>query len=125
MAATDNEITLIRLAVGDSGAVVWSADEINAVWDDQAELHGETDRRLVRLAVVVEMLDASWADAARLVTYRQNAASESLSDVAKQLKLRYEAAVKKLTTYQESTSSPARIGRLSRKPSRDKEYPNA
>lgn len=125
MAATESEITLIRMATGDSAGVVWSDDEINAVWDDQAELHGGNDRRLIRLAVVVEMLDATWADAAKLVTFRQLASAENLSDVAKQLKLRYEAAAKKLAAYQDSQLSPARMGRLSRKPPRDKEYPDA
>ncbi len=123
MPASAEQLAVIRLKIGDSGVVVFTDPELNALWDDAAL--GHEDERVILQQTVVDALEALLADSAKRVTYRQNESQENLSDVFKHLEKLHSKHQARLTSLLESTQSVARLGHMKPTPSRLKEYPDA
>jgi hypothetical protein len=127
MSATSDELTLMRMAIGDTGTPpVFTDEELQLFWTDAATVHSvSTARRAVRFQVVVDALETLMADAAKRVSYKQNASTESLSDVFKHLKELHAKHQAKLAAEVAATRGAMKIGTMEKKPSRLREWPDS
>lgn len=122
MSASQLDINLIRMRIGDSAGDVFTEPELQALWTEAAETYTETAD--LRVATIVAAIEVLQADAAKRVTYKMNESSESESDIFKHLtalKKQWEA---KLTAQRRSRLGSVRVGRAAPKPSRLKEWPD-
>lgn len=126
MAATATELSLIRMAIGDTSETVFTDDELQALWTDAAGDYSEsTQRKVIRCQVVVDAIEALMVDAAKQVSYKANQASENLSDIYNHLKDLHARHMAKLAEAKRKEMSSARTGVMKRVPVRVKEYPDA
>lgn len=126
MSATSDELTLIRMAIGDTSSATFSDSELQALWTDVAtDYNTSTERKLIRYQVVIDAIEVIMVDAAKRTTYRAGSSQENLSDVFKHLKELHDRWSAKLSKATAATKSSARIGTLYKKPSRLKEWPDA
>jgi len=125
MAATASDLTLIRLAIGDTSSVTFTDAELQVLWTAAAEdYNATTETRLIQLQVVVDAIESIMADAAKRVSYRANSSSENLSDVFTHLKALHEKHTAKLEAAKATSKGAVRIGTLKKVPSRLKEWPD-
>lgn len=114
--------TYIRNAIGDADSDLFNDATLDLYWDDAADVYSDT--RVIRYAVIVELLNARIVSAAEDVTYRFNTEAENLSDTVKALmKLRDEWQAK-LDALIDEQSSMVRLGRPKKVPSRLKDMPD-
>jgi hypothetical protein len=123
MPAQGNEATLIRRKTGDTSASFSDAD-IDLLFDEAESSYSGYSRSVIFQAVVVARLEELWTAALVQVTYKQNEASENLSDIAKALEKRFRQASAKLDNLIASEKAPA-VGFASIRyfPTRDKDVP--
>lgn len=95
MAATNDEITLILRRTGDTSAS-FGNESVQLLWSEAESKYAGYSRDVWKQAVIVARREELWMAAASLITYKQNEASENLSDMPKMLKQLYEDAKGKL-----------------------------
>jgi hypothetical protein len=126
MAATADELTLIRFAIGDTAETVFTDAELQLLWTDVAgDFSESTQRKIIRLQVVVDAIETLMVDAAKQVNYRANQASENLSDIYNHLKDLHARHQAKLAEAKAQEMSSVRVGVMRKVPLRVKERPDA
>ena len=124
MVATSSEIALIQRRTGDTAASLGDAD-VQLLWSEAESNYADYSRDVWKQAVIVARREELWMAASAQVTYKQNEASENLSDIAKQLKQLYDDAKKKLDDLIASEKPVAlRTAVMKRIPTRRKTYPS-
>lgn len=124
MPTTDTEQSLLWRKTGDTIASL-PVDAIDLLFADAEEEYAAYSRRVQLQAVVVNRIDELWLSAAREVTYKQNETSESLSDIAKQLKAKLDREQTKLDDMVAAEKPVAlRTAVMKKIPTRIKGYPN-
>lgn len=119
---SETEKTYIRNAIH-ADASVFDDDTLDLYWDDAAELYSNS--RIIRYAVIVDLLDVRIAAAAEEVTYQFNEERESLSDKVKALeKVRRQWYDRLSEAIANEQGAAVRIAMPKKVPSRAKEYPN-
>jgi hypothetical protein len=124
MPAQDNEATLVRYKTTDN-ETSFPDDVVNLLFDEAEVTYAGYSRTVIVQAVVISRLEAIWTESTKHVTYQANELRENLSDTAKNLKDRIEAAKAKLDELIGREKGIAlRTAVPKRVPTRIKGYPN-
>lgn len=127
MAATATELTRLRRQLG-ADSESFPDDEINDIFTEMEATYAGHTRDVVFAAARLQAWRDMMAQAAKEVTYREGAASESLSDIMKNMRS-LEASYREMldAALQDSAKAKASTwwGSMNRKPSRRKEWPDA
>lgn len=124
---SETNVKRFRLAVGDPGGAtpVFSSDEIDTFFDEAAETYPDASARAQFCYAVIQGLNSLRARYAPHVNYTANAASENLSDIAKQYGQMIADWTKKLETALAESLPAVRWGSTRSFPSREEEWPDA
>jgi ElaB/YqjD/DUF883 family membrane-anchored ribosome-binding protein len=124
MPAQGTEAELVRRKTTDS-ETSFPDEAIDLLFDEAETKYTGYSRQVIFQSVVVERLEEIWTESTKHVTYQSNELRENLSDTAKNLKDRIEAAKTKLDELIKSEKGVAlRTAVMKRVPTRIKGYPN-
>ena len=125
MPATAEELRLVRRAIVDPDSATFSDEEIQETWADAEDQHGVTNLRVVRYQTIADLFSELLANSVKLVTYRQNSATENLSDIFKHLEKMRDNYEAKVSAQENKGKSAMRMANTRKMPPRPKEYPRA
>lgn len=124
MPAQGTEAQLVRRKTSDSDSTFPDTD-VDLLFNEAETNYSGYSRQVITQAVVVSRLEELWTESTKHVTYQSNELRENLSDIAKNLKDRIDAAKAKLDELIKLEKGVALQTAVMKKiPSRIKRYPN-
>lgn len=119
--ATSAQRSQFRRYFNDSAGAIWSDEDIDAIYDEATEDY--SDAKLIRIQARIIGIDDLRMNAAKQVTYKQNASAENRSDIFKHLSQMRGDLVNERTALENESLGAARFKPLGKR-SKYREYPD-